>query len=170
MSQPSCHAQTRQVEVSPFRPPPAGGADREVGAPLPPRLDAGPKAPTGRNPHERVLLHTLARHEKARPSPWHGAASSALVSRSRAMPAGGRRSAVARHPGGLGPRRLAFSQQLAAFPCGRSYVSDSTERRASRRLSPRTWHRRRSKSGTAPGPPRDRRRAPLRSHRTRRPA
>ncbi len=68
-------------------------------------------APTGRNPHDRVLLHTLARHENGasrvagaaigralrdskvvRPSRWHSAASSALVSRSRAMPVGNRRS------------------------------------------------------------------------------
>ena len=67
-------------------------------------------APTGRNPHDRGL-HTLTRHEKeaarvagaasgrarrdskvVRPSRCHGAASSALVSRSRAMPAGDRRS------------------------------------------------------------------------------
>ena len=67
-------------------------------------------APTGRNPHDRVLLHTLARHENGaarvagaaigralrdskvvRPSRCHSAASSALVSRCRAMP--GRRPA-----------------------------------------------------------------------------
>ena len=43
--------------------------------------------------------------DQSGPSCWHGAASSALVSRSRAMPVGDRRSGVVRHPAFRGPRR-----------------------------------------------------------------
>ena len=46
----------------------------------------------GLGPPDRVRLRTPPIMKKPRPSPWHGATSSALVSRSRAMPAGGRRS------------------------------------------------------------------------------
>ena len=80
----------------------------------PPAVEPGwiaGRAPAGRNPHDRVLPYTPPGMKKARPrvggavsgrgirdwkgvrnSSWHCAAPSALVSRSRAMPAGGRRS------------------------------------------------------------------------------
>ena len=84
----------------------------------PPAVEPGwiaGRAPAGRNPHDRVLPYTPSGMKNARPrvggavsgrgirdwkgvrnSSWHCAALSALVSRSRAMPAGGRPSS----PGG----------------------------------------------------------------------
>ena len=70
------------------------------------------EGPTGRNPHDRVLLHTPPVMKKVWHSRWRGAASSALVSRSRAMPVGDRRSAVAFHL--RGGRYASFAARRAA--------------------------------------------------------
>ena len=72
------------------------------------------ETPTGRNPHDRVLLHTPPVLKKVWHSRWRGAASSALVSRSRAMPVGDRRSAVAFHL--RGGRYAGFVALRAAMP------------------------------------------------------
>ena len=66
---------TANTRRYPFRPPAAGDAGVNTGGPFP-----------ARHPGWGVVQH----------SRWQGAASSALVSRSRAMPVGDRRSAVAR--------------------------------------------------------------------------
>ena len=83
---------------------------------------------TGRNPTDRILLHTPPVMKKTRLSHWQGAVSLALVSRSRAMPVGdrwpvlpvGARCRAPSCPQGYAPRREP-SRRLGSLPprpCG----------------------------------------------------